>query len=41
MLKKMLREAKFNKTVINMDVISNIQQMNKNMADLGVIDKDD
>ena len=40
MLKKMLREAKFNKTVINMEMISNVQEMNKNMADLGVIPHD-
>ena len=36
----MLREAKFNKTVINMEMISNVQEMNKNMADLGVIPYD-
>lgn len=41
MLKKMLKEAKFNKTVINTEMISNVQEMNKNMADFGLVSAED
>lgn len=37
----MLKQAKFNKTVINQQVISNVNQMNKNMAELGVLEAED
>ena len=40
MLKKMLKQAKYNKTTINMEMISNVQEMNKNMADFGLVPED-
>lgn len=36
----MLQDAKFNKTIINMQLISDAHEMNKNMADLGIIPHD-
>lgn len=33
----MLLEAKKNKTGINMEMVSNVQQMNKNMAEFGLV----
>lgn len=32
----MLQEAKFSKTVINQDVISNYNRMSQNMVELGI-----
>ena len=33
----MLREAKFTKTVINQEMISNYQELNRNMMDFGIM----
>jgi hypothetical protein len=40
MLKKMLQEAKFTKT-INYEMISNFNEANKNMADFGIVNEED
>ena len=37
----MLQEAKFTKTVINQEVISNYNRMSQNMAELGISCGDD
>lgn len=37
----MLQEAKFTKTVINQEVISNYNRMSQNMAELGIISADE
>jgi len=36
----MLQEAKFTKTVINQEVISNYNRMSQNMAEFGIISAD-
>ena len=38
---KMIQEAKFTKTVINQEVISNYNRMSQNMAELGISCGDD
>ena len=37
----MLQEAKFTKTVINQEIISNVQEINRNMAGFGISTDDD
>lgn len=41
MLKQMLMEAKNNKTGINMEMVSNVQQMNRNMAEFGLVPEEE
>lgn len=38
MLKKMLKQAKFYRTDINMEMIEDVQDTNKNMVELGLIE---
>lgn len=41
MLKKMLQDARYSKTGVNQEMISNFNQMNKNLVGFGLVGKED